>query len=111
MSAEQRNRLRLRAIRMAKYFQWLFFTAVLPRGKLFAWLFRLNDEKLSVPGEYVLADLREFCFAGGHQSCFHSDPLVMARRLGRREVFDRITHYLNLDEATVQTLMEIDDGI
>lgn len=34
----------------------------------------------------------------------------MARREGRREVFARIQYFLNLDENTVQKLMEIDDG-
>jgi hypothetical protein len=108
---EQRNMLRRRAIKLSKYFQWLFITAFVPKRKFWRWLFGDDEGKLSVPGEYVLADLREFSFAGAHQTCFHNDPVVMARRLGRREVFDRIIHYLNLDEATVQTLMEIDDGI
>ena len=53
-----------------------------------------------------------FCFAtaDGRRPIFAPDPLVMARRLGRREAFDRIIKYLNLDEAQVQAIMEIDDG-
>lgn len=107
---EQRNALRRRAIQLSKYFKWLFVTAFIPKSWLWRMLLLGDGADLSVPAQYVLADLRDFSFAGGHQTCFHNDPLVMARRLGRREVFDRITHYLNLDEATVQTLMEIDDG-
>lgn len=59
--------------------------------------------------EQVLADLRGFCFAA-RPTIFDPDVAVMARREGRREVFVRIVNMLNLDETTVQKLMEIDDG-
>lgn len=59
---------------------------------------------------HVLADLRGFCWAD-KPTIFDNDPLVMARREGRREVFVRIANFLNLDEAKVQQLMELDDGI
>lgn len=59
--------------------------------------------------EIVLADLRELCFAT--KSTFHADPIVAARRQGRREVWLRISHHLTLDEAQVQKLVELDDGL
>lgn len=57
----------------------------------------------------VLADLRDFTFA--RSSAFDPDPIIMARREGRRDVWLRISNYLNLDEAEVQQLiiMEQDD--
>lgn len=63
---------------------------------------------MSRQAEAVLADLRDFCKA--QESGFNSDPLVMARMAGRREVWLRLTKFLNLDEAQVQTMMEVDDG-
>lgn len=59
--------------------------------------------------EHVLADLRAFCKADA-PTIFSTDPLLLARREGRREVFVRIQRMLNLDESEVQKLMEIDDG-
>lgn len=59
--------------------------------------------------EIVLADLREFCRA--NQSTFSAEPAVAARLVGRREVWLRISQHLNLDEAKVQQLVEIDDGL
>ena len=81
------------------------------------WAYRiafLNDDGTArIAAAHVLADLRNYCFAtaDGRRPVFSSDPIVMARRLGRREAFDRIIHYLNLDEEAVQKLMENDDGI
>lgn len=71
-------------------------------------VFRADDTHLRRSAEHVLADLRDFCWA--QKTSFDPDPLIMARRAGRRDVWLRITQYLNLDEAQVQTLMEIDDG-
>jgi hypothetical protein len=72
----------------------------------------LVDGQLRRSGEHVLADLRKFCHADARaRPLFDSDPLVMARRIGRREVFDRLVNFLNLDEGQVQQLMELDDGI
>lgn len=59
--------------------------------------------------EIVLADLREF--SCGNATTFSPDPYVAARRQGRREVWLRITQHLNLDEARVQQLVELDDGL
>lgn len=95
MSAHIRNLQRVRAIL---------------RSRPFKNLFHGDNGAIKRSGEQVLADLREFCFAS-RPTIFDKDPLVMARREGRREVFVRIVNYLNLDEATVQQLMEVDDGI
>lgn len=62
-----------------------------------------------IAADHVLADLRDFCFA--RTTAFDQDPIIMARREGRRDVWLRVSNYLNLDEAQVQTLMEIDDGV
>ncbi|HEV2747619.1 MAG TPA: hypothetical protein VGW34_10015 [Allosphingosinicella sp.] len=59
--------------------------------------------------EVVLADLRDFGCAA--KTTFHADPTEAARRQGRREMWLRISQHLNLDEAKVQKLMEIDDGL
>lgn len=76
-------------------------------------VFTSDGATLRIAAQHVLADLRSYCFAtaDGRRPIFSTDPVVMARRLGRREAFDRIINYLNLDEAQVQKLMENDDGI
>jgi hypothetical protein len=109
MSADQRNMIRLRAINLSRHFRDLFWTLPLPTRAIWRWLF-LTEGGATVrrSGERALADLAEFCFA--KKSTFDSDPLVMARRNGRRDVWLRITNYLNLDEDAVQKIMEIDDG-
>jgi len=48
-----------------------------------------------VHGERVLQDLAKFCRA--NESTFHPDPRVDATLDGRREVWLRIYHHLNLD--------------
>jgi len=53
-------------------------------------------------GKELLADLAKFCRA--HDSTFHQDPRIAAALDGRREVWLRIQHHLNLD---TQTLWEI----
>lgn len=78
-----------------------------------AWLYRIvftaDGATLRLAANHVLADLRDYAFA--RQSAFDPDPIIMARRQGRRDVWLRISNYLDLDEATVQQLMEIDNGI
>jgi len=59
--------------------------------------------------EIVLADLRDFCRA--MTTTFRLDHCDAARLQGRREVWLRITQHLNLDEARIQKLVEIDDGL
>ncbi|SFR86546.1 hypothetical protein [Sphingomonas jatrophae] len=107
MSAAQINALRVRSVKISRAFKALFKGGV-PVSRFYRWLFHVDGE-LRRDGQIVLADLRDFCFAD--RPTFDSDALVMARREGRRDVFLRITNYLNLDESVVRQLMEIDDGI
>ncbi len=79
------------------------------KSRHYKWLFKGDNGDLKRDAERVLADLRDFCGASA-PTIFSTDPLIMARREGRREVFVRIVNFLNLDEATVQKLMELDDG-
>lgn len=69
----------------------------------------LDGGQLKRSGEVYLADLRNFCFAD-RGTIFSTEPLEMARREGRREVFVRTINLLNLDEEAVLNLMELDDG-
>lgn len=113
MNASPDNARRTRAIAVSRAFKELFHGAVAPRRTLWRGLLLADDGvTLRRSGEAALADLRDFCFAHANtrRALFSTDPLTMARRVGRREVFDRIATYLNLDEAVVQKLMEIDDG-
>ena len=107
---QELNRRRVRAVLSSRHFKELFAWAV-PTSWLFRWLFRDGNGGMRRVGEHVLADLRGFCRARLGETIFDSDPLIMARREGRREVFMRIVYFLNLDEREVQQLMELDDGI
>jgi len=51
-------------------------------------------DKEDMDVQTVLADLAKFCRAD--RSTFHTDPRLHAVMEGRREVFLRITHHLNL---------------
>ncbi|WP_156522168.1 Bbp19 family protein [Croceicoccus mobilis] len=108
MSVTPGNRLRWRAICVSRMVKDVFW-AVVPRRWLWRWLFLDEEGRVHRPGEAVLADLRDY--AGLGRSNFNSDPLMMARLAGRQDVALRIINYLNLDEAQVQQLMEIDDGL
>ena len=104
------NLVRRAAIAVSRLYKDLFWGALVPRGRIYAWLFRGENGDLRRTGEMVLSVLRDFCFANPADTVFDPEPLVMARREGRREVFLRIQNFLNLDESTVQKLMEVDDG-
>lgn len=103
------NRLRWRAIVVARHFKELFWY-VAPRRRIWRWLFLDDNGELRRCGEAALADLRQFGFLG-ERDVFDPDPIVMARRVGRREMAMRIINYLNLDEGQVKQLMEADDGL
>lgn len=94
MSLSALNRFRWRSVLLARDAKDLF----------------LADGQLRRSGEHLLADLRKFCFAD-RATIFSTEPLEMARREGRREVFVRLINLLNLDETQVQKLMELDDGL
>lgn len=53
-------------------------------------------------GRVVLKDLAKFCRA--HESTGHSDPTVAARLDGRREVWLRIQHNLNLSDSELWSI-------
>lgn len=99
--------LRTRSYRLAAAFR-MIFEAEAPARRSFVQVFLGADAAPTRAGSAALADLRDFC--GADASGFATDPLIMARNAGRREVWQRIINYLNLDEGQVQTLTEIDDG-
>lgn len=91
--ARMRNALRLKLLGTARAYR-----AVLGSGPD-----RSRDAQI------VLADLRDFTFA--EASTFNADPLLAARNAGRREVWLRIVRALNLNEAELVNLLEVDDGL
>lgn len=110
MSVSVVNRMRWRSVLVSRAVKELFWMVPLPRHRIWRWLLLAEDGQTTRRvAEAVLADIRDYCFL--NKSTFDPDPLVMARRNGRRDVGLRIINYLNLDEAAVQQLMEIDDGI
>lgn len=95
---ERARQVALNALRRATMFRARSYRAVfMPEGVI-------DRDR-----EIVLADLRDLCFA--NSTTFHADPMVAARRQGRREVWLRISQHLNLDEERVQKLVELDDGL
>lgn len=118
MAVSETNRRRYRAKLVAREVKWIF-QAVPGRfaewligrfmlGALLRWLFLSEEGQLHRAGEIVLAELRLRYAVRGP---FSTEPLEMARRCGQREVIETLTNYLNLDENTVQQLMELDDGL
>lgn len=83
---------RLQAMRLSRHYKRLF----------------KPDGIMTRDAEIVLADLARALYA--NRSTFHSDAQIMAMREGSRRVWLRISRLLNLDEATVQKLVEIDNG-
>jgi hypothetical protein len=115
MAVSAENRLRFRAIMIAREVKALFCLMPEIMGLrrprwLWRWLFLGTDGKPHRAGEIVLADLRRS--AGlDRPSIFDRDPVVMAFREGQRVMAMRIFNYLNLDETDVRKLMELDDGL
>lgn len=85
-----KNVLRQRAVVVSRHYKRLFA----PEGMM------------GRDAEIVIADLRQFTKL--HEGGFSSDPLIMARNAGRREVVQRIVDFLGLDEAAVSKMMEVD---
>ena len=130
IGARERNGRRLRAVRMARAFKAVFQPMAIRDARvrlagsillLIAWLtggrqawrrwiyrivFTAGDTR-RMAARAVLADLRDFTFA--QSSAFDRDPIIMARRQGRRDVWSRSANCLNLDEAEAQLFMEQDD--
>lgn len=120
MAVSQENRIRFRRILIARAAKALFkgvperfLKAVLGRvllGPILRWLFLAPDGQPHRAGEIVLAELRNYS-GFGRYSIFDPDPHVLAYREGQRAVVMMIFNLLNLDEAAVHKLMEVDDGL
>lgn len=67
-------------------------------------VFRGQDQSLHEAAKTVLADLRVFCH--GTKSCFDSDPMLMAQKAARQEVFQRIMNFLEIDYSEFYRLEE-----
>lgn len=120
MAVTEANRLRWRAIKVSREVKALFVAvperfavAVAGRwlvGAILRWLFLGPDGRPHRAGEILLAELRRE--AGYNRATnFDPDPQLMAFREGKRAVVQMIFNYLNLDEGSVQKLMELDDGL
>lgn len=120
MGVSAENRLRFRQVLVAREVKWLFMAvperfakAILGRfllGPLLRWLFLGPDGRPHRAGEIVLAELRRRTGMERY-SIFDPDPQVLAYREGQRAAMMMIFNLLNLDEAAVQKLMEVDDGL
>lgn len=118
MAVTETNRLRFRHILIGREVKWLFMAVptrfaekILRRwfvGMVWRWLFLSPEGEVTRAGEVLLSELRDRYMLG---TAFSSDPLIMARNCGRREVVQEIIDYLNLDEYRVQQLMRLDDGL
>lgn len=65
--------------------------------------------QLGTAAEFVLEDLRHYCYAGRRTIEVspvdrHIDPLAMAFAEGRRDVFNRITAMLNLTDDQIDRI-------
>ncbi len=67
-------------------------------------IFQGDKGDLHEASKIALADLRTFC--NGTKSSFSTDALEMARMEGRREVFTRVTNFLNVDYSKYYDLEE-----
>lgn len=84
--------------------------ASVQKAKQFLFARRYNYRRAfdGPPGSAVLRDLAVFCRAG--ESTFHDNERVQSKFDGRREVWLRIAHHLNLTEAQVWDLYDGRDG-
>ncbi len=62
-------------------------------------IFRETFETSS--GRMVLAHLRRFCGEEALQSAFDTDPLAIARNVGRQEVFREIRRFLGITDEQI----------
>ncbi len=79
---------------------------LLDKAKQFLWrrrhAYRATFDLNNAVADEVLADLAHFCRA--NRSTGHPDPHVAARLDGRREVWLRIAHHLNLTDEQLWKL-------
>lgn len=74
-------------------------------------VFAGDDGALHGDARVVLADLKRFCYADRSTMKISpatgaSDPIAMAFAEGRREVFLRISQFINIDDVQFQKLVE-----
>lgn len=69
-------------------------------------IFLPADGEPNIESERVLGDLRRFCRA--QASTFDPDPYVAARMAGRREVWLRLRHFLDLSDEQVAKFVEVE---
>lgn len=100
--------VRAYAIRVSRSFKAWLAGAIIPRRWLYRWLFMGENGDMRRVGEHVLADLRDYAKLD-QVEIFHVEPTVQAYRLGKQAVVRRIIFMLNLDDAKVRNLVEIDD--
>lgn len=113
----QLNGLRVAAVLRSREYKQVFLgafggwaAAAVPTRWWYRLLFLSPEGMMRIAGERVLADLRNFAWLE-RETIFHPDPQVLAFREGKRAVVSRIFKHLNLDEARVQELTGVDDGI
>lgn len=87
-----------------------YFAKLLGLRQAFRRTFNGPNGKPHADGRMVLEHLRGFCYAERSTIKFSPiagrvDPLAMAAAEGRREVYNRIVSYLNLDDTDL-VLME-----
>lgn len=85
----------------------LFRSMIFRRARSYRAVF-MPEGAIGRDHEIVLADLRTFCRAATTTYTGDRDQALILE--GRRQAWLRISQHLNLDEATVQKLVEIDDG-
>lgn len=74
-------------------------------------IFLREDGELNEAAKVVMADLAKFCRARGSTAMVSPqtgsiDPIAMAMAEGRREVFNRINEYLQINDNILQNLRE-----
>lgn len=89
---------------MVKYIQKLFAYNL---HRAYVELF--NPESPQV--RRVLTHMRSFCYANydmhsERQTVFSNDPLELARRAGRQEVFNEIMKYIHMSDEDIANLRE-----
>ena len=70
-------------------------------------LFGPGDGGFTPAQEAVIADLKRFCHA--QTPTYSADPREHALREGRREVWLRIQHFLQLTDGQIADIKETDD--
>lgn len=73
------------------------FTKEMSTQEAYRLAFLQAGNQLTPPAERVIKDLMAFCFAEPYVSTFSQSSKEMARRVGRREVYERVISILYQD--------------